>query len=140
MLRDKTYIAGHTIFELAGFAKGNANTMGSSVGDILIDDKILHHEFQIVPDGVIPEPYDVILGEDFLEKNNIIIDFGKRSVTVNDSKKYLEDEENENKVEFRAEVTSPVVKNDPNNKPIEKTDLNLKKNNNKSTKIKTKRQ
>lgn len=68
---------------LNGFTNNAVNTYGTCWADLILNRAKFTQKFQLVPDIVRMNNYDVILGKDFLINNRIIIDFGRGIVYSN---------------------------------------------------------
>lgn len=143
VLREKTFINGRINCELMGIAKGNARTIGISCGDVLIDNKLINHEFHVVSEGIIPKPYDAILGIKFFQENKICIDFSNNTVTVKNDK-FLDTNEmknSESKIYEKEEKVKKVKRVRFNNEDLDEYRRDSKfKINGKSKKLKDRNQ
>lgn len=66
-IRDNICVNAGEGIELRGIGTGNVSTAGTSYADLIIEGKILNHEFQICR-GNLSDRYDGILGHDILRK------------------------------------------------------------------------
>lgn len=68
---------------LDGFTSISVSTVGTSIGQIKIKGDLIEQKFHIVPNTVKMTNYDVILGQDFLTKNKVILNFETGTFYVN---------------------------------------------------------
>lgn len=98
------------IYRLEGIMDRSINTVGTVIGDLIIDGQMITHTFHVVPEGVMPDTYDVIIGVDLLENNLINIDFKRKRLSVpnNNQQENLRYKGNTEKrqlyVEFEKEI------------------------------------
>lgn len=108
-------------------------TIGTVEADVLINDTIIHHQFQVVHDNDLRMKEDALLGMDFLQANNVRIDFGPNtlitfspSIAINE--KPLQDKLSENQADKLIIPNKENINKLSNKKMNEITKLNKTEN------------
>ncbi len=75
---------------LNGIASSNVltPTLGSCMLRMEVENVLITHKFQVVNDDFLHLSQDAILGNDFLQSNKIIIDFGSQIISLSDGKQF----------------------------------------------------
>lgn len=56
--------------------------MGTLKGDLFLGGKIIPYTFHVIPGEILPDDYDVIIGLDFIQGNQLQLDFDIKSLVV----------------------------------------------------------
>lgn len=88
-IEGETLINRMEIISLFGITEEKIQTLGSCYAEVRMNGRIMNQKFHVVRDDFeLEEDLDGIIGEDFLHKNDVILDFGRKSMTIPDGKSY----------------------------------------------------
>lgn len=110
VLSDKKDITKDEIFDIVGMGKGVVRTIGIKTGDLEINGEVLNQKFCVVPEGNLPEPYDVVLGEDFLQKHRYNILYGPEKVSLKEKEILNLEKSNSEKLNLDKKIVNVLNK------------------------------